>query len=172
MLSENTYSGECPVISQPVFLAGEGKITFESPVYLGDRGSPFLYNGYIYLGAKGKDATIKIGKNTHINNCASIIADHADILVGKGVLIGINFEAYTSDFHSLDPTKRTTTEYEKMNVIIKDNVFIGNNVTVLKGVVIGQNSVIGAGSVVTRSIPENVIAGGIPCKVLREITTT
>ena len=59
-----------------------------------------------------------------------------------------------------------------MNVIIKDNVFIGNNVTVLKGVVIGQNSVIGAGSVVTRSIPENVIAGGIPCKVLREITTT
>jgi maltose O-acetyltransferase len=48
-------------------------------------------------------------------------------------------------------------------------VFIGSNVTVLKGVVIGENSVIANGSVVTKSIPANVIAGGNPCKFLKNI---
>jgi len=47
---------------------------------------------------------------------------------------------------------------------------LGANVTVLPGVTIGNNSIIGAGSVVTKNIPENVIAVGNPCKVLRKVT--
>lgn len=53
---------------------------------------------------------------------------------------------------------------------IGENVWIGANATVLSGVTIGKNSVIGAGSVVTKDIPENVVAVGNPCKVLRPIT--
>ena len=49
------------------------------------------------------------------------------------------------------------------------NVWIGEGVKVLKGVTIGKNSVIGAGSVVTKSIPDNVIAAGNPCKVIKQI---
>jgi maltose O-acetyltransferase len=56
-----------------------------------------------------------------------------------------------------------------MDVSIGDNVFIGANVTVLKGVTIGSNSVIGSGSIVTRSISENVVAAGIPCRVLKKV---
>ena len=55
-------------------------------------------------------------------------------------------------------------------VTIGNNVWLGANVTVLAGVSIGDNAVIGAGSVVTRSIPANVVAVGVPCRVLREIT--
>ena len=55
-------------------------------------------------------------------------------------------------------------------ITIGNNVWIGAGTTVLGGVTIGDNTVIGAGSVVTKDIPSNVIALGVPCKVLREIT--
>jgi acetyltransferase-like isoleucine patch superfamily enzyme len=53
-------------------------------------------------------------------------------------------------------------------VHIGNKVWIGANVTILKGVSIGDGSVIAAGSVVTRSIPANCLAGGIPAKVIKE----
>ena len=54
-------------------------------------------------------------------------------------------------------------------VVIEDYVYIGNNALIMPGVTIGDNTVIGAGSVVTKDIPANVVAYGIPCKVIREI---
>lgn len=55
-------------------------------------------------------------------------------------------------------------------ITIGNNVWIGTGAIILAGVTIGDNAVIGAGSVVKRDIPANVIAVGVPCKVLREIT--
>ena len=52
---------------------------------------------------------------------------------------------------------------------IEDGVWIGGGAILLPGVTIGRNSVIGAGSVVTRSIPENVVAVGNPCRVIKAI---
>ena len=54
-------------------------------------------------------------------------------------------------------------------ITIGKNVWIGAGVIVLPGVNIGDNSVIGAGSVVTKDIPENVVAYGNPCRVIRTI---
>ena len=54
-------------------------------------------------------------------------------------------------------------------VKIEDGVWIGGGAILLPGVTIGRNSVIGAGSVVTRSIPENVVAVGNPCRVIKTI---
>ena len=54
------------------------------------------------------------------------------------------------------------------SVIIKDNVWLGEHVSVLPGVTIGENSIIGANSVVTKSIPANSIAVGIPAKVIKQ----
>ncbi len=53
---------------------------------------------------------------------------------------------------------------------IEDNVWLGGGVTVTPGVTIGHDSVIGAGSVVTKDIPPGVVAAGVPCRVIREIT--
>ena len=55
-------------------------------------------------------------------------------------------------------------------VVIGNNCWFGANVTVCPGVTVGDNCVIGAGSVVTRDIPANSFAAGVPCKVIREIT--
>ena len=54
-------------------------------------------------------------------------------------------------------------------VVIGDDVWIGGNVTVLPGVHIGNNVVIGAGSVVTRDIPGNSLALGVPARVVRQL---
>ena len=54
-------------------------------------------------------------------------------------------------------------------VVIGDNVWIGGNATIMPGVTIGSNVTIGAGSVVTKDIPDNVIAAGNPCRVIREV---
>ena len=56
-----------------------------------------------------------------------------------------------------------------MDVHIGKNVWIGAGVIILPGVTIGDNAVIGAGAVVTRDIPANVVAFGVPCRVMRPI---
>ena len=53
---------------------------------------------------------------------------------------------------------------------IGDNVWVGAGAVILPGVTIGEGSVIGAGAVVTQDIPANVVAAGVPCRVLRPIT--
>ena len=63
-----------------------------------------------------------------------------------------------------------TPKIDGENVVIEDDVWIGSGAIIAPGVTIGKGSVIGAGSVVTKDVPQNVIAVGNPCKVLREIT--
>ena len=62
-----------------------------------------------------------------------------------------------------------TTAAVTKPITVGNNVWIGAGSTILAGVEIGDNTVIGAGSVVTKSIPSNVVAVGVPCKILREI---
>lgn len=91
------------------------------------------------------------------------------IFIGKNSLIGASCEFIDSDFHSLEPDSRATCPAGTGKVIIGENCFIGSGVKVLKGVKIGKNSVIANGSIVTKSIPENVIAGGVPARVIRKL---
>ena len=65
--------------------------------------------------------------------------------------------------------RNTGLEYGK-KVSIGSNVWIGGNTVINPGVSIGSNVVIGSGSVVTKDVPDNVVAAGNPCRVLREIT--
>ena len=71
--------------------------------------------------------------------------------------------------HPIDPTLREKVMQYNMPVQIGRNCWLGAGVIVMPGVSIGDNSVIGAGSVVTRDIPANVVAVGVPCRVLRRI---
>ena len=82
---------------------------------------------------------------------------------------GPRVSLYTAG-HPIDPVIRNKQlEYGK-EIHIGDNVWVGGNTVINPGVTIGNNVVIGSGSVVTKDIPDNVVAAGVPCRVIREIT--
>lgn len=98
-----------------------------------------------------------------------IITDGAKVTFGDNVFIAPNC-CFTTAEHALDPEMRKAGIEIAKPITIGNNVWIGAGSTILAGATIGDNSVIGAGSVVKKSIPANVVAVGVPCKVLREIT--
>lgn len=98
-----------------------------------------------------------------------IITDGAKVTFGDHVFIAPNC-CFTTAEHALDPEMRKAGMEVAKPITVGNNVWIGAGSTILAGVTIGSGSVIGAGSVVKKSIPENVVAVGVPCKVLRPIT--
>lgn len=110
---------------------------------------------------------IRIGKRFFANFNLTIL-DEARVTIGDDCFIGPNVSIYTA-CHSTDPVERNTRREWAEPVTIGDNVWIGGSVTILPGVTIGSNVTIGAGSVVTRDIPDNVVAVGNPCKVIKTI---
>lgn len=113
------------------------------------------------------------GRNLHFGNSVYAnfnltVVDDGDIYVGDRVMFGPNVTIATAN-HPIEPTLRSTAMQYNKPVRIGENVWIGAGSVIVPGVTIGKNSVIGAGSVVVKDIPENVVAVGNPCHVLREI---
>lgn len=98
-----------------------------------------------------------------------VITDGAKVTFGDNVFIAPNC-CFTTAEHALDPEMRKAGIEIAKPITVGSNVWIGAGSTVLAGAVIGDNTVIGAGSVVKGEIPANVVAVGVPCKVLRPIT--
>lgn len=153
----------------PIRCDGAGLVILEEGVSLGFRGAPRLGSGEILIQARGADSRIRIGAGTATSNNVSIVAN-SEIQIGRKCLIGDMVIIMDSDFHELSPAKRHDGSGGSAAVVIHDNVWLGSRVQVLKGVSIGTGSVIAAGSVVTRNIPANVIAAGIPARVIREVS--
>ena len=109
-----------------------------------------------------KNARVEIGNGCGFSG--TVIGAFTSIILKDNVRCGANTLITDSDWHLDDPRSGISKP-----VVIHENVWLGVNVTVLKGVTIGENSIIGAGSVVTKDIPANVIAGGNPCVILKEI---
>lgn len=155
---------------QPVQTIGAGSIVVEDGVSIGVFPSPHFLTTYGYLDARSASAKIFIGSGTWINNNFCAIAEHSTISIGRRCLIGVNVEILDSDFHGLKVEERSLSLSEWANpVLIGDDVFIGSNCKVLKGATIGNGSIIANGSVVVGSIPEGVVAGGVPARVLKKI---
>lgn len=110
---------------------------------------------------------IKTGDNFFANlDC--IFMDIAPITIGHNVLIGPRVGIYTAN-HPLDVDVRSKGVEYGQAVTIGDNVWIGAGAILNPGVTIGSNTVIGSGAVVTKDIPDNVLAAGNPCQVIRTI---
>lgn len=109
----------------------------------------------------------EVGNSVFINsNLTALVYER--IYIGHEVMFGPNVTLLTSG-HNPDLSGLASRNSHLYGPItICDKVWIGANVIILPNVQIGRNSVIGAGSVVTKSIPENVIAAGNPCRVIRK----
>lgn len=111
-------------------------------------------------------AQLIIGDHVGISGAAIFSAE--SIVIGNHVLIGANASIYDTDFHPIDAESRRLNKPAKTSpIVIEDDVWIGASATILKGVRIGNGSVIAAGSIVTRDIPPNVLAAGVPARVIR-----
>lgn len=108
---------------------------------------------------------ISVGKNVFIN-AGCKFQDQGGIFIEDGVLIGHNVVLATLN-HNFDPHKRTNIIPAPIK--IGKNVWISANVTVVPGVCIGDGSIIAAGSVVTKDIPENVVAAGVPARIIKKL---
>ncbi len=111
---------------------------------------------------------IEVGKG-FFANYNFIVLDVGKVKIGDNFMCGPNVQISTAG-HPLHPESRASGYEYGIDITIGDNVWIGGNVLVCPGVTIGSNVVIGGGSVVTKDIPDNMLAYGNPCRVIREIT--
>lgn len=110
---------------------------------------------------------IRFGKHVFVNaNC--YLMDGGGITIGNNVFIGPFCGFYTAN-HPLNYTQRNEGLEVALPIVVGDNCWFGANVSVMPGVTIGSGCVIAAGSVVTKDLPDNVLAGGVPAKIIREI---
>jgi acetyltransferase-like isoleucine patch superfamily enzyme len=109
---------------------------------------------------------IRVGRKVFINQCCTIY-DMSGVDIGDEVMIGPNVNIITTG-HALEPSRRRAY-VEAKPIVIENNVWIATGVTIIGGVTIGENSVIAAGSVVTKDVPANSLAAGVPARIIRSL---
>ncbi|MFC6289767.1 sugar O-acetyltransferase [Levilactobacillus angrenensis] len=110
---------------------------------------------------------VHFGNNIYANFNLTLV-DDTHIYVGDHTMIGPNVTLATAG-HPINAELRARNYQYNMPIHIGRNCWLGAGVIVLPGVTIGDNTVVGAGSVVTKDLPDNVVAVGDPCRVLRQV---
>ncbi len=114
-------------------------------------------------------ANIHVGDNFYAN-FGCVILDVAEVKFGKNCLLAPQVGIYTAT-HPLDPIERNSGLECAKSITIGDNCWIGGHAVINPGVTLGDNVVVASGAVVTKSFGNNVVIGGNPAKVLKEIST-
>jgi acetyltransferase-like isoleucine patch superfamily enzyme len=118
---------------------------------------------------------VEIQKNATIGkNCK--ISTHTFICEGvhieDNVFVGHNV-TFINDKHpraaNPDGSMQTEADWQVVETFIKKGASIGSSSTILCGVTVGENAIVGAGAVVTKDVPPNTIAAGVPAKVLKKL---
>jgi len=134
------------------------------------RGNAIGVNHEVILRTQNEAAIIRIGNRVGMSG-GSICALHS-VTIGDDVLIGSNVVIADNDFHQIAfKDRKLNANLVADPVFIENGVWIGADSYICKGVTIGCNSVIGAKSVVTKSIPPNSMAAGIPAKLIKSLSS-
>jgi acetyltransferase-like isoleucine patch superfamily enzyme len=111
---------------------------------------------------------IVIGKNTSIESAHFAVTEiKTRIDVGEDYMFSKGIELRTGDSHAIIDIDKNIKINDAQNIIIGNHVWIGARSTILKGVFVGNNVIIGTGSIVTKRIPSNSVAAGIPANVIK-----
>lgn len=128
--------------------AGEG-LDFRPPIYL-DYGERLVMGDGVFL------------------NTDFMVLGGGLVTIGNNVLIGPGARIYTPN-HAEDVNLRRAGWERSLPVTIEDDVWMGGSVTICPGVTVGHGSIVGAGSVVTKDVPPEVLVGGNPARVIRDL---
>ena len=156
------------LLRQPIDIRGKSGIAFGKQLTTG-------YHCRFEAHNKDENVSLYFGNNIQINDFVHIAA-LKEVRIGNNVLIAskvfitdLEHGSYIGNEDDADPCSIVKDrQLSSKSVVIEDNVWLGEHVSVLPGVTIGENSIIGANSVVTKSIPANSIAVGIPAKVIKQ----
>ena len=168
-------------VNNKVYIMGGGKVTIGDDFVFtsGDCFNPICRNlrGVFYT--MTPESRIVIGDRVGISSAC--LWAKSSIIIGNDVNIGGDCLIIDNDAHPHDYMRRRRDYMKRVGletyydaiptapIVIGDDVWIGARSQILKGVHIGQRSIIAAGSVVTHDIPEDVMAGGVPCKVIKTL---
>ncbi|MDY0407458.1 sugar O-acetyltransferase [Virgibacillus soli] len=131
------------------------------------------------LGSTGKNVYMEpnirfdYGYNTYVGenffaNFDCTILDVSEVRIGDNCMLAPGVQIYTAT-HPLHPTERNSGKEYAKPITIGNNVWIGGNAIINPGVTVGDNVVIASGAVVTKDVPDNVVVGGNPAKVIKQI---
>ncbi|HWG35115.1 MAG TPA: acyltransferase [Gemmatimonadaceae bacterium] len=147
-------------------IGGDGRIAIGDNVRIGPQCS-------WYVGHKvSVGAELRIGNDVGVGyrNFMSVVKS---IEIGDRTMLASGVAIFDNPSHPMSPRQRFFHEPFELDdaapVVIGRNCWIGSNAFVLKGVTIGDNSIVAAASVVTKPVPPNVLVGGAPAKILREL---
>jgi len=129
-------------------------------------------NHPVILATLSNNAIIEIKDGAGLSGTS--VVSQSSIVIGEKVTIGVNVNIYDTDFHPVDSILRENQNESGLKnvntspIVLERNVWIGANSTILKGVVIGENAIVGVNSLVNKSIESNVLAAGVPTKIIRK----
>lgn len=136
------------------------------PKVINEGGEIHTENCQFFSGVRlevGPGAIIRIGNGTYLNRGTLVVA-HDRVEIGKHCKIAWDVVIMDTDQHVIPQM-----ENRNRPVVIGDDVWIGCRVIILKGVTIGARSVIAAGAVVTKDIPPDSVAAGVPARVIQSL---
>lgn len=132
-----------------------------SSVYLGE-GSSGVYDFRLWRKSK-----IVIGENT-TSNGIKVVCDNSEFLTGSDCMFSDGILIQTADQHGIvDISRGSIVNNNYKSVVLGDHVWVGRNSTLTSNARVGEGAVIGTGSIVTGRIPSNVVAVGVPAKVIK-----
>ena len=115
-------------------------------------------------------SNIHVGENFYVN-FSCVILDVAEVRIGNNCMIAPQVGIYTAT-HPLNPIERNSGLEFAKPITIGDNCWIGGQAIINPGVTLGDNVVVASGAVVTKSFGSNIVIGGNPAKIIKQIKTT
>lgn len=110
---------------------------------------------------------IHVGENFYANFDCTLL-DVCEIRFGDNCMLGPNVQIYTAT-HPLDPFERNAGREYALPIVFGNNVWVGGGAIINPGVRVGNNVVIASGAVVTKDVPDNVVVGGNPAQMIKNI---
>lgn len=153
-------------VEQKIKIRGNGTIIIGKNCFFGTEIGGRAY-GETEFQVKYKEAKIVFGNNVCTNNNLFICCAN-NIIIGSDTVVGERVTIFDFEGHGIKADQRKQIG-EIGTVEIGLNVWIGNNVTILKNTKVGDNTIIAAGAIVSGIFPSNVIIGGVPAKVIKEL---